>query len=165
MPIIHDKTLRGLDEMSRRLFWMNKKIDRMKSIISVKFVMPILGNLIHLELAHKYPLLADEISDIQEMFNFDANYLGVEGATEDYYNMIEVCDTLVRWTCETNDQLNELIKVSAEEGDMNVYWMLGKFSTEYSKYIENALLLQDKANQYGDNYHAFDKDSKEWWKL
>lgn len=165
MELIHDRTLRGLDEMSRRFFWMNKKLDRMKSVMTVNMVMPTLANFMHLELSHKYPLLADEVNDIQEMFNYDANYLGVEGATEDYSSMVELSQVLLKWTEETNNQLNELIKISFEEGDFNVYWLLGKLSTEYSKYVENAILINDKSVQYGDDIKALDHDSEVWWKL
>lgn len=165
MELIHDITLKALDEMSQRFFWMNKKIDRMKSLLDVKYTMPILSELVHHDLAHMYPLLADEINDIQEQFNYDANYLGVEGATEDYDSVIEMMETLHRWTIETNDQLNRLMETAKEVGDWNVYWKLTPVSVEYSKYISNSILLKDKAMGYGDNLMAMDKDSKVWWKL
>lgn len=165
MELIHDRTLKALDEMSQRFFWMNKKIDRMKSVLDVDFTMPILSELIHHDLAHMYPLLADEVNDIQEQFNYDANYLGVEGATEDYESVIEMMEKLHTWTLETNSQLNETIRIAMEEGDMNVYWKLSPISIEYSKYISNSILLKDKAMGYGTNLMAMDKDSKVWWKL
>lgn len=165
MELIHDRTLRALDELSQRLFWMNKKIDRMKSVLNVAFVMPIFSNLIHHELAHSYPLLADVIGDMQEEFNYDANYLGIEGATEYYDSVQDMMHTLYNWTIETNEKINETIKVAMDEGDYNIYWKLGDFSSTYSKYITNAQLLQDKADAYGDDLMAMDKDSKKWWKL
>ena len=163
--MISEITMRALDEMSCRLFWMNKKLDRMKAVLSVKFSMPTFSDFIHLELAHKYPLLADQITDIQDMFNQEYFYLGVEGATEDYGTVLEMMEKLHEWTLETNDQLNELIGTAFANRDFNVYWMLGEFSAEYSKYVANAILLRDKARMYGDKYAEMDYESTRWWKL
>lgn len=165
MEIIHENTLSYMDEMSRRFFWMNKKIDRMKSILNTKFCMPIFANLIHQELAHSYPILADDINDIQEQFNYDANYFSVEGATEDYSSVVEIAQKIYEYTIETNQQLNNLIKVSIDEGDYNVYHLLIPISRNYSRYVANAILILDKAKQYNGNNHAMDKDSREWWVL
>lgn len=165
MELIHERTLKAMDEMSKRFFWMNKKIDRMKSVMTVKFVMPQLAEFIHLELSHKYPLLADEVNDVQEMFNYDANYLGVEGATEDYSSIIEMMNVLCKWTEETNTMINELISIAQEEKDFNVYWKIGHLSVKYSDYVANAILLRDMAMLYDGNDHAMSHDSEEWWKL
>lgn len=165
MELIHERTLKALDEMSQRFFWMNKKLDRMKSVLDVDFTMPILSGLVHENLAHEYPLIADEVNDIQEQFNYSANYLGVEGATEDYNSVIEMMEQLHTWTIETNNMLNNTMKVAFDEGDMNVYWKLVPISVEYSKYISNSILLKDKAMGYGNNLMAMDKDSRAWWKL
>ena len=102
---------------------------------------------------------------MQEEFNYDANYLGIEGATEYYDSVQDMMHTLYNWTIETNEKINETIKVAMDEGDYNIYWKLGDFSRTYSKYITNAQLLQDKADAYGDDLMAMDKDSKKWWKL
>lgn len=163
--LIHDSTKSAMDEMAQRFFWMNKKIDRMKSVLNTKFAMPIFSNLVHLQLAHSYPILADDINDIEEMFNYDAKYLGVEGATEDYEDVSDLLGQLYDWTIETNDQLNYAIQVSLEEKDMNVYFMLQPISIEYSKYVANAILLTDKKKLYGNDLSDMDVHSKEWWKL
>lgn len=165
MELIHEETLIALDKMSQRFFWMNKKLDRIKSVLDVDFTMPVLSGLIHENLAHKYPLLADEINDIQEKFNYSANYLGVEGATEEYSTVLEMMEKLHTWTVETNEQLNQTIEVAKRNGDWNVFWKLSPISIQYSDYISNAILLKDKAMGYGNNLMAMDKDSPVWWKL
>lgn len=165
MELIHNSTLSKLDELSQRFFWMNKKIDRMKSVLDVSFTMPILAGLVHEKLAHMYPLLADKVSDIQEMFNYDANYLGVEAATEYYDSVQEMMEKLYEWTLETNNLIREAANVALSEGDFNVYTRLLDIADEYSNYVSNAILLRDKAEGYGDELMSMDKDSKKWWNL
>lgn len=163
--LVSETLSNAMDEMSMRFFWMNKKLDRMKAVLSVKFTMPLFSDLVHLELAHKYPLLADNINDIEDEFNIDYFYLGVEGATEEYSSVVDMMKQLLDWTIETNDQLNELINLSKLEHCYNVFWKLGEVSLEYSKYVANAILLYDKAVSYGDNISKMDSDSQKWFKL
>lgn len=163
--LIHDSTKSAMDQMAQRFFWMNKKIDRMKSVLNTKFAMPIFSNLVHLQLAHNYPLLADSINDIEEMFNYDAEYLEVESAIENYEDVDTLVGQLYDWTIETNEQLNNLITISHNNGDFNVYNLLINVSNEYSKYVANSILIVDKKNSYGDKLSAMDVQSKEWWML
>ena len=78
--LISNEIKMELDRLGQKFFWMNKKLDRMKSVLNVKFAMPKLSELVHHQLAHSYPLLADQVNDIEENFNYDVNYIGVEGA-------------------------------------------------------------------------------------
>ena len=163
--LIHESTKNMMDEVAQRFFWMNKKLDRMKAVLNTKFAMPNLGNLIHIELAHSYPLLADEINDIEEMFNYDPNYLEVEAAKEDYEDVDSLLNQLYEWTLETNEKLHELKGHAFNVGDFNVYDMLIPLSIKYSKYVANAILLVDKKSLYGNNLHAMDDNVDEWWVL
>lgn len=163
--LIHDSTKLKMDEMAQRFFWMNKKLDRMKSVLNTRFAMPLLSNKLHLEVAHSYPLLADVVNDIEEMFNYDANYLEVEGATETYEDVDTMIGQLYEWTLETNDQLNELMGIAKENGDYNVYNQLIELSNKYSKYVANSILLVDKKQQYGERLYAMDAQVDKWWVL
>lgn len=163
--LIHDETKRKMDMMAQRFFWMNKKLDRIKSVMNTKFAMPLLANKIHLELAHTYPILADKINDIEEMFNFDAEYYGVEGATEQYESVEQMIGQIYEWTLETNDILTELAMVAKNNGDFVVYKLLSPVIVEYARYVENAILLVDKKELYGENLHDMDDNCEKWWKL
>lgn len=163
--LIHESTKNMMDELAQRFFWMNKKLDRMKAVLNTKFAMPNLAKLIHLELAHSYPLLADDVNDIEEMFNYDPNYLEVEAAKEDYEDVDSLLNQLYEWTLETNDKLHELKGHAFNAGDFNVYDMLIPLSIKYSKYVSNAILLVDKKALYGNNLHAMDDNVDEWWVL
>lgn len=163
--LIHDSTKRMMDEMAQRFFWMNKKLDRMKAVLNTKFAMPNTANYVHIDLAHNYPILADEINDIEEMFNYDPYYPEVEGAFEDYEDVDTLFGQLYDWTLETNEKLQELKKHAYDVGDSNVGDMLIDVSKEYSKYVANAILLVDKKQLYGDNLHAMDDNIDEWWVL
>lgn len=163
--MIHNESKKKLDELAQRFFWMNKKLDRMKSVLNTKFAMPLLANRIHLELAHSYPLLADKINDIEEMFNYDAEYYSVEGACENYESVDEIIGQLYEWTLETNDILCDTARFVKEQGDFNVYKLMSPIINEYSKYIANAMLLVDKKDLYRDKLYAMDDNCEEWWVL
>ena len=160
--LIHDSTKKKMEEVATRFFWMNKKLDRMKSVLNTKFAMPNLANRIHLELAHSYPLLADEILDIEEMFNYDPMYDAVDGAFEDYESVDALIGQLYEWTLETNAMFHDMKGHAFNVGDFNVYDQLIPISNEYSKYVANAILLVDKKQLYGNDLHAMDDNVEEW---
>lgn len=163
--LIHDDVKKRLDEMAQRFFWMNKKLDRIKSVMNTKFAMPLLSNKIHIDLAHSYPILADKINDIEEMFNFDAMYYGVDGALEQYESVDQMIGQIYEWTLETNDMLCATAIYAKEHGDFVVYKLMSPLIVEYAKYVENAILLVDKKELYGENLHDMDDNCEKWWKL
>ena len=163
--LIHDESKRKLDKLAQRFFWMNKKLDRMKAVLNTKFAMPLLANRVHLELAHAYPLLADKVNDIEEMFNYDPEYLSVEGACENYESVSELISQLYEWTLETNDILCATAIFVKEQGDFSVYKLMSPIINEYSKYVANAILLMDKTDLYKDHLYAMDDNCEGWWVL
>jgi hypothetical protein len=164
-PLISEKTNSCLDELSCRFFWMNKKIDRMKSVLTVNFVMPTFSNIVHLQLAHQYPLVADMVGEIQENFNTTPLYLTVDGAVENYSSVEEMFVKLYDLTIETNEAIIECMDIAKSEGNINVWKELSDVLQLYSKYISNAILLKDKAKQYGSNLALMDAEAESWWKL
>ncbi len=163
--LISNEIKMELDRLGQRFFWMNKKLDRMKSVLNVKFAMPKLAELVHHQLAHSYPLLADQVNDIEENFNYDVNYLGVEGANEDYEDVDALINQLYEWTLETNDFLQKVKLDARDAGNHNVYDLLTPISREYSKYVANAILLVDKKKQYGNHLYDMDAQAQDWWVL
>ena len=151
--LISNEIKMELDRLGQKFFWMNKKLVRMKSV------------LVHHQLAHSYPLLADQVNDIEENFNYDVNYLGVEGANEDYEDVDELINQLYEWTLETNDFLQKVKLDARDAGNHNVYDLLTPLSREYSKYVANAILLVDKKKQYGNHLYDMDAQAQDWWVL
>lgn len=163
--LIHDESKKKLDELAQRFFWMNHKLDRMKAVLNVKFAMPNLAKRVHIELAHAYPLLADEVNDIEEMFNYDPCYLPIENASENYESVDEVINQLYEWTLETNDILCDTAKFVKECGDFTAYKLMSHIIIEHAKFVANAILLVDKKDLYKDRLYAMDDNVEEWWVL
>ena len=94
----------ALEKIVEHCFYSNRILDIIVSILSVSFVMPITATAIHHNLAHLYPLLADEISD----YMADRDSTTIYGATptgdQKYENYIEC----LRKALELNLELEKL---------------------------------------------------------
>ena len=63
MKLISDKMCKALDDLTAFCFLGNRIFDRAHSVLDVNFVMPNTAEVVHLNMAHQFPLLADLITD------------------------------------------------------------------------------------------------------
>ena len=73
--LINDKIHNQLNLIVKKLFEGNRLLDRQMTQLEVKFVMNKTSGILHTGLAHKYPLLADKISEYMASRNCQTVYL------------------------------------------------------------------------------------------
>jgi len=157
--LISPKTNEQLNLIIQKMFHLNRILDRLVSVMSVNFSCIKSSKIIHLQFSHKFPLLADQISDIQDNFNVLSDYLETPTDITIYTSLLEMFQRTLDNVLEANDLITGAIEIAIEEGDYNVEASLKEFlSTTYIKYIQQAIILRDKAKLYGDNILDFDRD-------
>ena len=62
--IVSKPTQNALMELIKQCFIENRKLDRIVSILGVKFAMNETANLIHQNIAHYFPALSDRIGEL-----------------------------------------------------------------------------------------------------
>lgn len=157
--LISPKTNNQLNLIIQKFFGLNRIMDRIVSVMSVDFACVDSSKILHLQFAHKFPLLADRISEIQDSFNVKTDYLETPRDSSDYSSLLEIFQKVLDNVLEANDLITGAIEICIEEGDYNVKSSLESFlSQTYIQYIKQAIILRDKAKMYGDNIIRFDKD-------
>lgn len=155
--LMSERTKHAIDLCVQRMFYMNRVMDNLVSNMAINWSMYKATNLIHHNLAHLYPLIADKFSDIQQKFNERTFYLDTPGDTTEYSSLEEGFQRALDELMITNDTIIDAIEIAKEEGDINVKVLLEDELEDMTQVIEQHILLRDKAKQYGDNYKSFDK--------
>lgn len=149
--LIKENINETLNQLVGDCFAMNRMLDRMMSILSIKFVMPKTVSILHPKLAHAYPALADVLSDYQGSRNNLTIYPETPIGNEDYSTPLEIFNRMLMKQLEMEESISEAIVLAYDEGDMMTKVFLQNFLLDFNKYTEQILLLIDKATMYGDN--------------
>jgi len=164
--LISPRTNEQLNLIIQQMFILNRILDRAVSIMSVKFCCVESSEVIHKKFAHKFPLLADQISEIQDAFNVLTDYLETPTDVSDYNSLSEMFERVLENVMSANDLITGAIEIANEESDINVKASLQSFlATDFIKYIKQSIILRDKAILYGDNILQFDRDINTFFKL
>lgn len=163
--IVTQQTQDAVEQLIGQAFFMNRKIDRMVSVLGVKFVFNQTANLIHLNIAHYFPLVADVLGEkCLERYNIPVYYPATPDGKEDYQTPSEIIHRLEELLLEYQTMLMGACKVAMDNNDIHVYADLLEVLREYNKFPEQGILLADKIDAYGD-VQAYDHDVKKFWIL
>lgn len=149
LQLISDTLARECEALIGLCFAGNRIMDRIKSVLGVKFVMPVTANYIHLNMAHKMPELADEIGDYLESRNFAESYPATIADYSDYSNSRECFDKILEFFIDLERSVKLVIDKCIDEGDKMTMKFLHDFLLEINKYTALALLFCDLSEKYG----------------
>lgn len=154
--LISKETIKEINLVSQQCFWLNRVVDRAVSVLGVTFGMPLTSKILHQGLAHKYPLLADSVNEILDMYNELVDYLETPADTRDYEDIVELFQTILNENIKLYDMIGNAIFVSREMKDFNVEAHLLDFLEDVNEYIAQAITLRDKAVSLKDNVEMYE---------
>lgn len=163
--IVTQQTQDAVEQLIGQAFFMNRKIDRMVSVLGVKFAYNNTSNLIHHNIAHAFPIISDTLGEkCLERYNIPVYYPATPDGKEDYQSVSEIIHRLEELLLEYQTMLMGACKVAVDNNDIHVYVDLLDILEDYNKFPEQGILLADKIDLYGDNPN-FDVHAKDFWIL
>lgn len=154
--LINERTIKEINLVSQQCFWLNRVVDRAVSVLGVTFGMPITSKILHQGLAHKYPLLADNVNEILDMYNELVDYLETPADTRDYEDIVELFQVILEENIKLYDMTRNAIFVSREMKDFNVETHLLDFLEDVNEYVAQVITLRDKALSLKDNVEMYE---------
>jgi murein endopeptidase len=85
--LIHEETSEALDVLYGAFFDLNATLDRVASVMLNDFSMPNAGEIVHLNISHTMPLLADVVSEIKDNYNLSSIRPEVHKDDRNYSNL------------------------------------------------------------------------------
>ncbi len=150
MELISEKVATMLEGIMGACFEGNRVHDRAKAALAVDFVMPSTSNWLHYNVAHKYPVLADEVADYMENRNHSEKYPATPAGNIEYNTSHEVFEGLLSFYKQFEQLIKDGIAIADAEGDRVTVKFLDKFLLEQVAYTNVGLTLCDLSEQYGD---------------
>ena len=153
--LIPEKINAKLDEIVTKCFAGNRLADRGMSILAVKFAMNKTESVLHPKIAHLFPGLADMVSEYQGSRD-NLTFYGLTPADNtDYATPLAFFEKLVDFMMELETVIAEAMDMTKDE-DYPTFAFLLEFMREITKLTGTCLLLLDKAENYKDDWMAFD---------
>lgn len=141
----------SLEKIISHCFYNNRILDRMCSILSVTFVMPITSNILHHNLAHLYPLLADDISDYMDSRDCTTIYGETPIGDQEYDTVLDCFNKILEINLRLESLIKESIVLAQSINDYSTKVYLERFLLKILPITKDILLLIDKAEMYGNS--------------
>lgn len=153
--LIPEKLNSKLDMIVTKCFAGNRMADRGMTILGVKFAMNKSESILHAKIAHLFPALADVVSEYQSSRDNLTFYGATPADNTDYATPLEFFEKLVEFMIDLESLVVEVMEDAVTE-DMSTYAFLLEYLRKLNPVTGQCLLLLDKAENYKDDWMAFD---------
>lgn len=164
--LISEATEEKVNLLIQAMFNHNRSWDRFMAVAQVDWAMDNFTKVFHDGLAHIYLGLVDLLGDILLRYNIAPKYYETKRDTRTYSGMLDFFETNLNEHIETYELIKSAIQTAVDNGDFNVEADLKQFLRIWNKFMNQAILLRDKAQVYGEENKAmFDGFAEQFYSL
>lgn len=164
--LISEQTEEKINLLIQAMFNHNRSWDRFIAVAQVDWAMDNFTKVFHDGLAHTYLGLVDLLGDILLRYNIAPKYYETKRDTRTYSGMLDFFETNLNEHIETYELIKSAIQTAVDNGDFNVEADLKQFLRIWNKFMNQAILLRDKAQVYGEGNKAmFDGFAEQFYSL
>lgn len=164
--LISEATEEKVNLLIQAMFNHNRSWDRFMAVAQVDWAMDNFTKVFHDGLAHTYLGLVDLLGDILLRYNIAPKYYETKRDTRTYSGMLDFFETNLNEHIETYELIKSAIQTAVDNGDFNVEADLKQFLRIWNKFMNQAILLRDKAQVYGEENKAmFDGFAEQFYAL
>lgn len=164
--LISEATEEKVNLLIQAMFNHNRSWDRFMAVAQVDWAMDNFTKVFHDGLAHIYLGLVDLLGDILLRYNIAPKYYETKRDTRTYSGMLDFFETNLNEHIETYELIKSAIQTATDNGDFNVEADLKQFLRIWNKFMNQAILLRDKAQVYGEENKAmFDGFAEQFYAL
>lgn len=164
MSLIDNSLGQAMNVVSQKLFKANAVLDCISSRLDTVFGMPKASEILHHRLAHKFPLLADIITEYLGKRNYAVYYGLIPQINYRYDKPSEYFWEFINIMGEIRDDVSHAIQLSETVNDYSASDILASFMSEYiDLYTKQAFILyyqsieeEEKGNLSSFNSHFED---------
>ena len=160
--LISKQSDEALNTLYGAFFDLNATLDVCVSYMLNVWAMPQASDLVHQNLAHTAPKMADFVSEIKDNYNLRSIRPQVHEDTRSYNNLQDMFETVLQEYSDVYQMMKMVDKIAHENGDFMVHADIVKLMQLFSKVIGVVITLRDKASQMPNDYDEFDRHSTSW---
>lgn len=163
--LISDETVEKINLLIQAMFNHNRTLDRFLGWADVKWSLNNFNKIFHNKYAHLMPLVADKLSDILLRYNIAPKYYETKADVREYTSLVDFFTVNLEEHIKTYDLLKEAINTATINGDINAEADLKYILRIWNQFINQAILLKDKAEIYKDDLALFDGFCEQFYVL
>lgn len=155
----------SLENIVSHCFYCNRMLDRICSLLTVTFVMSNTESILHSELAHIYPLLADDITNYMADRDCTAIYGATPAGDQNYESPLEMFNKILEIQTELEILTKKSIALSEAQLDITTKVFLEEFLRTLIPITKDILTIVDKMEMYGESksdWMKFDHDIEDF---
>lgn len=160
--LIHEETSEALDVLYGAFFDLNATLDRVASVMLNDFSMPNAGEIVHFNISHTMPLLADVVSEIKDNYNLSSIRPEVHKDDRNYSNLADMFSTVLKEFSEVYEIMNKVVDIAIAHRDRNVTSDMYRLFRKYNIIMGQVNTLNDKAQQMPTDFDKFDFNISKW---
>ena len=163
--LVSQPTIDAVNELVTQCFTENRMLDGIVDSLTVKFGYSKTAELVHENMAHALPLIADTLGEkCLQCYGISVKYGPTPAAIDDYTSVQQICETISNRMIDFQSMLIGACKVAQDNGDLHVYVELLDVLEDFNPFVEQGLILVDLIKKYGNN-PSFDKNIEKYWIL
>lgn len=163
--LVSQATVNAVNELVTQCFTENRMLDQIVDTMIVKLKYPLAAELVHKDMAHAFPLIADELGEkCLQRYDISVQYGPTPAGSADYNSILEVCQAIESRMVDFQSMLIGACKIAQDNGDLHVYVELLDVLEDFNPFVEQAMGIVDQAKRYGDS-PSFDKNFEKYWIL
>lgn len=124
--------------------------------------MPNAGEIVHLNISHTMPLLADVVSEIKDNYNLSSIRPEVHKDDRNYSNLSDMFSTVLKEFSEVYEIMNKVVDIAIAHRDRNVTSDMYRLFRKYNIIMGQVNTLNDKAQQMSTDFDKFDFNINKW---
>jgi hypothetical protein len=163
--LINEATQESINILIQRGFIHNRTLDNFLGFANVEWAFLEFSKRFHASYAHLFPLVSDRFADILLRYNVIPKYYETPRDTRKYSSMLDFFEINLKEHEETYDLIKNAIIISQENGDINVEADLKQMLRMWNEFMNQAILLRDKAEIYKDDIKLYDSFSSQFYTL
>ena len=163
--LVTQNTINAVTELIGECFKCNRKLDRCVSLLGAKFAYNQTSELVHKNIAHFFPVLADQLgSKCLERYNIPVVYEATPPGNQNYESIIDAIKDIQKIVIDFQAMMMGCAKIAFDNNDIHVYADLLDLLEDVNEVTEQSILLVDKIELYG-NHPTYDHDISSFWIL
>lgn len=152
---ISEATYNQLNDLLQKSFDCNAEADNLAYNIDYNRY-PLISNIYHHSFAHKFPELADIISNLMIELNARPIRKTVEAHEKEYLSLVDIFIDNDRMVEDYRQEIRKTIDIADMNNDYEVRIALDDFLVKFLPYVKQSDIWRFKAEQYKEQPWQFD---------
>ena len=157
---MNPKVREAIQAVIDRCFFMNALCDRMVYVMQGHWFMKAFAKHLHEQVAHAYPSLADQLSEVLLGEGENVTRGAIEAQTQDYMSPTQLLETYQDEVLATRRIFGDAYYAAIDNREVGIASLLEDILEDFQEgLVAQAIHMAGKATQYGDNTAQIDSDA------